>query len=144
MLYLHFWEQSSEGKKHRLMNSTDVCTSVLQPFKSLYFLSCVVRSKFYCIAFSFSVKNELVTLHCLTSKAVPARFCSHINRCPTLSSHCPSRAGTTSGGSADPFLSVSGNCSNFKYLPLELEQLLYSQGQTSPCLGTSSSPGLLG
>lgn len=126
------------------MNSTDVCKSVLHPFKSLHFFLYVVRSKFYCIAFSSSVKNEPITLHHLTSEALLAALFSHINRCPTLSSHCPSGAGTTSGGCAGSFLSVSGNCNNFKYLPLELEQLLFSQGRTSLCLGTGSSPGLPG
>lgn len=83
-------------------------------------------------------------LHCLTSEALLAGFFSHISRCPALSSHCPSGAGTTSAGRAGPFLSVSRNCSNFKHLPVELEQLLYCQGQMSLCLGTGSSSGLRG
>lgn len=144
MVFLLFWEQSSEGKEHRLMGSTDVCKSVLHPFKSLYFFLYVVRSKFYCIAFYLSVKNEPIMLHHLTSEALLAGSFSHISRCPTLSSHCPSGAGTTSAGRARPFLSVSRNCSKFKHLPVELEQLLYCQGQMSLCLGTGSSSGLRG
>lgn len=126
------------------MNSTDVCKSVLHPFKSLYCFLYVVRSWLFCIAFFSSVKNELITLHCLTSKALLAGLFSLINRCPMLSSHCPSGTGTASGGCAHPFLSISENYNNFKYPPLDLGQFFCFQGQRSLCLSTCSSPGLLG
>lgn len=120
--------------------SVSLSCTLSSPCTSFYML---LEASFIVLPFP-PLKNKPITLHRLTSEALLAALFSHINQCPTLSSHCPSGAGTTSGGCAGPFLSVSGNCNNFKYLPLELEQLLFSQGQTSLCLGTGSSPGLPG
>lgn len=90
-----FWERSSEGKERRLMASTDVCESVLHSFKSLYFFLHVVRSKFYCIAFSSPVKSEPITLHLLTSKVLLAGwlapFLTSIDALPWVPTAPPER-----------------------------------------------------